>query len=42
MADLWGGSAGGVLAAAALSALVVPLFLWHRKLGRHEVMLPKP
>lgn len=42
VADRWGGSAGGVLAAAVLSALVVPLFLWHRRLGQHEVMLPRP
>lgn len=41
-ADAWGGPEGGVLAAAAISAIVVPMFLLHRKLGHHEVMLPKP
>jgi MFS family permease len=33
VADRHGGPAGGVLAAAAISALVVPLFLLHRKLA---------
>ncbi len=42
VADRYGGPAGGVLAAAAISALVVPLFLLHRKLARHEVMLVRP
>lgn len=42
IADRYGGPAGGVLAAAAISALVVPLFLLHRKLAQHEVMLVRP
>jgi hypothetical protein len=37
-----GGPEGGVLAAAGLSALVVPLFLLHRRLANHAVMLPRP
>lgn len=41
-ADWYGGPAGGVLAAAALSVLVVPLFLLHRRLARHDEMLPRP
>lgn len=41
-ADAWGGPEGGVLAAAAISAIVVPMFLLHRRLGNHGVMLPKP
>ena len=28
--------------AAAISALVVPLFLLHRKLAQHEIMLVRP
>jgi cyanate permease len=40
-ADLLGGPEGGVLAGAALSAVTVPLFLLHRKLGRHETMLAR-
>ncbi len=35
-ADLMGDPAGGVL------AVVVPIFLLHRRLGRHETMLPRP
>ena len=42
VADRHGGPAGGVLAAAAISALIIPLFLLHRKLARHEVMLVQP
>ena len=38
-ADLYGGPAGALLAAAAFSALVVPVFMWHRRLARHETML---
>ena len=41
-ADRMGAPEGGILAAAALSALTVPLFLWHRRLARHETMLPRP
>ena len=40
-ADRLGGPAGGVLAAAALSAVTVPLYLLHRKLARHETMLAR-
>lgn len=40
-ADRLGGPEGGVLAAAALSAITVPLFLLHRKLARHETMLAR-
>lgn len=42
MADRMGTAQGGVLAAAAISALTVPLFLLHRKLARHETMLVRP
>lgn len=42
VADRYDGPAGGVLAAAAISALVVPLFLLHRKLAQHELMLVRP
>jgi len=38
-ADLYGGPAGALLAAAAFSALVVPTFMWHRRLAHHETML---
>jgi predicted MFS family arabinose efflux permease len=38
-ADGYGGPAGGVLGAAALSALAFPLYLLHRRLARHETML---
>ena len=40
-ADRLGGPDGGVLAAAAISAVTVPLFLLHRKLARHETMLAR-
>lgn len=40
-ADRLGGPEGGVLAAAAISALTVPLFLLHRSLARHETMLAR-
>lgn len=40
-ADRLGGPDGGVLAAAALSALTLPLYLLHRKLARHETMLAR-
>lgn len=42
VADRYGGPEGGVLAAAALSALVIPLFLLHRRLANHRAMLPRP
>ena len=42
LADLYGGPAGGLLAAALLSALVLPLFLLHRRLADHAAMLPRP
>ncbi len=40
-ADQLGGPEGGVLAAAAISAVTVPLFLLHRSLARHETMLAR-
>lgn len=40
-ADRWGDPAGGLLAAALLAALTVPLFLLHRRLARHETMLAR-
>jgi predicted MFS family arabinose efflux permease len=40
-ADWMGRPEGGVLAAAAISAMTVPLFLLHRKLARHETMLAR-
>ena len=41
-ADRMGGPEGGLLAAAALSAATVPLYLLHRRLARHETMLARP
>ncbi len=41
-ADQYGGPAGGLLMAALFSALVVPLFLWHRALADHRTMLARP
>ena len=41
-ADWYGGPAGGLLMAALLSALVVPLFLCHRVLADHRTMLVRP
>ena len=38
-ADQMGSPAGGLLAAAGITALTVPLFLLHRALARHETML---
>jgi MFS family permease len=40
-ADLSGGPEGALLAAAAISALAVPMYLLHRRLAAHEVMLAK-
>jgi MFS family permease len=41
-ADAYGGPTGGLLAAAALSALTIPAFVLHRVLARHETMLVNP
>lgn len=41
-ADAYGGPAGGMLAAAALSALAIPAYMLHRTLARHETMLVNP
>jgi predicted MFS family arabinose efflux permease len=38
-ADRLGGPEGGVLAAAAITALTLPMYLLHRNLARHETML---
>jgi predicted MFS family arabinose efflux permease len=38
-ADLYGGPAGGLLAASAISALAIPMFLLHRRLAAHDLML---
>lgn len=38
-ADLYGGPAGALLAAAAIASLAVPMFLLHRHLAAHETML---
>jgi MFS family permease len=38
-ADYAGGPEGGLLAAALLSALAIPLYLLHRRLAAHETML---
>lgn len=40
-ADGLGDPAGGVLAAAAISAIPLPMYLLHRKLGRHKTMLAR-
>ncbi len=39
LADLYGGPAGGLLGASAVSALALPAYLLHRRLARHETML---
>lgn len=41
-ADMSGGPTGGLLAAAALSGLAVPVYMLHRALARHETMLVNP
>ena len=41
-ADRTGGPWGGLVAAAAITALTAPLYLLHRSLARHETMLPRP
>ena len=38
-ADLYGGPSGALLAAAAISALAIPMYLLHRHLASHDVML---
>jgi MFS family permease len=40
-ADLSGGPEGALLAAAAVSALAIPMYLLHRRLAAHELMLAK-
>jgi MFS family permease len=40
-ADLYGGPEGALLAAAAVSALAIPMYLLHRRLAVHAVMLAK-
>jgi predicted MFS family arabinose efflux permease len=40
-ADLMGRPEGGVLAAAAISAVAVPMYLLHRKLAQHATMLAR-
>ncbi|MDE2515774.1 MAG: MFS transporter [Rhodospirillales bacterium] len=40
-ADWYGGPAGALLAAAALSALAVPMYLLHRRMAGHHTMLAR-
>jgi MFS family permease len=40
-ADLVGGPEGALLAGAVVSALAVPLYLLHRRLAAHELMLAR-
>jgi MFS family permease len=40
-ADLYGGPEGALLAAGAVSALAIPMYLLHRKLAAHETMLAR-
>ena len=40
-ADMAGGPEGALLTAAAVSALAVPMYLLHRRLAAHEVMLAR-
>jgi hypothetical protein len=40
-ADWLGAPEGGILAAAAISAFTVPMYLLHRGLARHETMLAR-
>src|SRR5512146_2157153 len=40
-ADLTGGPEGALLAAAAVSALAIPMYALHRRLAAHGVMLAK-
>jgi hypothetical protein len=39
VADYSGRPEGGLLAAAAISALAIPLYMLHRRLASHETML---
>ncbi|MGE0225031.1 MAG: CynX/NimT family MFS transporter [Acetobacteraceae bacterium] len=41
-ADSMGTPEGGMLAASAISVAVIPIFMLHRKLANHAVMLPRP
>jgi MFS family permease len=41
-ADAYGSPAGGLLAAAAIVALGIPIYMIHRAIGRHETMLANP
>lgn len=40
-ADVYGSPAGGLLGAAGISALAVPMYLLHRAFARHETMLAR-
>ena len=40
-ADLYGSPEGALLAAAVVSALALPMFLLHRRMAAHELMLAK-
>jgi MFS family permease len=40
-ADLYGGPAGGLLAAAVISTCVLPMYVLHRHLAHHETMLAR-
>jgi hypothetical protein len=40
-ADMTGGAEGALLAAAVVSALAVPMYLLHRRLAAHELMLAR-
>jgi MFS family permease len=40
-ADLYGNPDGALLAAAAVSALALPMYLLHRRMTAHELMLAK-
>ena len=40
-ADVYGGPEGALLAGSAVSALAIPMYLLHRRLAAHEVMLAR-
>jgi hypothetical protein len=40
-ADIYGAPEGALLAASAVSALALPMFLLHRRLAEHETMLAR-
>jgi dipeptide/tripeptide permease len=40
-ADLYGSPAGALLASACISALAIPMYLLHRRLAAHDLMLAK-